>query len=354
MKPLKLTSIADQVAAHLREEIERGSLSGDLPGAKRLAKDLGINHKTIDAAVKLLEEKGLLKSQGAGKPRLVTRPKQGKAPSMKVAILLYEPEDADYHVIINLRNSLNNAGHTCVLAKRSQKELSWNLTKIKREVRNTDADAWIVVAGSRDILEWFSIQDFPSIAMHGHFIGLPIASGGASLQPAMAQAVNQMMELGHRRIVMIAQKTDLTPTPGKLYKAFLQQLEDNGIPTSSYNLPLWDSNPEELYRTLDSLFQVTPPTAIIVTDVVIFFPVYIHLLKKGLRIPEDVSLMLFDNHPQLEWCDPKVAHTHWDHRALNQRMLKWANNVASGREDLRQVFVDGEFIANETIASPPC
>ena len=58
-----------------------------------------------------------------------------------LASLLYEPEDADYHVIINLRNSLNNAGHTCILAKRSQKELNWDLNKIKREVRKSETDA---------------------------------------------------------------------------------------------------------------------------------------------------------------------------------------------------------------------
>ena len=353
MKPLKLTSIAEQVAAHLREEIERGTLSEEMPGAKRLAEQLGINHKTVDSASLLLEEQGFLQSQGAGKPRLITRPKGGNAPSLKIAILLYEPEDADYHVIINLRNSLNSAGHTCILAKGSQKELNWDLSKIKREVRKSDADAWVVLAGSREILEWFSTQSFPSIAMHGHFIGLPIASGGASLQPAMLEAVDKMIELGHRRIVMVAQKSDLTPTPGKLYKAFLQRLEDDGIPTSSYNLPIWDSNPGELYRTLDSLFQVTPPTALIITDVVIFFPVYVHLLKKGIRVPEDLSLMLFDNHPQIRWCQPKVAHTDWDDQALNRRILKWANNVASGKEDLKQIFVKGEFVENETIAPPP-
>lgn len=353
MKPVKLTSIADQVAAHLREEILRGGLSGEMPGAKRLADSLGVNHKTVDAAVSLLEAQGLLKSQGAGKPRLITPPKSGKPPSLRIGILIYEPEDAEFHIIIELRHSLSNAGHTCVLAGKSQKELGWNLERIKKEVKKSDVDAWIVQSGSRDILEWFASQPFPCLALHGRFLGLPLAACGASMVPAVTEAVDQLLDMGHRRIVMIAQETDLVPTPGLLYRTFLEQLQSRGIQTSSYNIPIWESSPDGLHRTLDSLFKLTPPTAIFVTDVVLFFPTYIHLLKMGLRIPEDVTLISTDPHPQFKWCEPSVSHVHWDHQTLIHRIIKWADKVAKGGEDLNQIFVKAEFLSNKTIGPAP-
>ncbi len=352
MKPLKLTSIAEQVATHLAEEIARGTLSGDMPGAKRLAEQLGVNHKTIDAAISLLENQGFVKSQGAGKPRLITPPKRGRAPSLRIGILIYEPEDTEFHQIIELRHSLSNAGHSCFLADKSQKELNWDIQKIKRAINKHEADAWIIQSGSRDILEWFATQPFPSMAMHGRFIGLPMAASGASMLPAIASATDQLLDLGHKRIVMISQETDLTPTPGQMYQNFLEQLEARGVQTSSYNLPIWESSPDGLHQTLDSLFKLTPPTAIFVTDVVLFFPTCIHLLKRGIRIPEDVSIISTDPHPQFKWCQPMVSHVNWDHHALTLRILKWANHVAKGRTDMDQVFVNAEFLPNETMGPP--
>jgi DNA-binding LacI/PurR family transcriptional regulator len=353
MKPLRLTSIAEQVAAHLTEEIMLGTLVSEMPGAKKLAKSLGVNHKTVDTAADLLEDQGLLKSQGPGKPRLIICPKNMTIPSLRVAILIYEPEDADLPIITELRHRLTNDGHNCLLADKSQMELSWDVSRVARLVKKTNADAWIVQSSSREILDWFAGQPFPMLALHGQFVGLSIAASGVSMIQAAISAVDQLVALGHRSIVMIAQKTDLLPIPTKMPKVFLEQLKKHEIQTSSYNLPNWECSPEGLHKLLDALFQVTPPTAIFITDVVLFFPTYLHLLRRGIRIPEDVSLISTEVHSQFNWCVPSVSHFGWDRRKIIQRTLNWANNVANGKVDIEQKMVNAEFVANGTIGKTP-
>ena len=61
MPILKLLSPSEQVASHPRQEIVRGRWSGAMPGIPTLAADLGIDRKTVDAALRQLDEEGLLK-----------------------------------------------------------------------------------------------------------------------------------------------------------------------------------------------------------------------------------------------------------------------------------------------------
>ena len=71
MSNLEVFTIAEQVANHLRQEIQRGLLQGLMPGRNELATQLGFNGKTIEAALKLLERGGVLQSQGPGRKRRI-------------------------------------------------------------------------------------------------------------------------------------------------------------------------------------------------------------------------------------------------------------------------------------------
>ncbi len=354
MKPLRLISTAEQVAAHLTEEITQGSLVGELPGARKLANQLGVNHKTIDAAAALLENRGLLKSQGAGKPRLIITPDETARRAMHVAILTYEPESSQgSKIIIELRHSLSNIGHTCTLSEKSQQELGWNLGKITQLVEKTKADAWIVQAGSHEILEWFSQQTFPSLALYGQFLDIPVAAVGAMKVPAVIDALDRLTAYGHSRIVMLSRETDRLPAPGYTQRNFLEQLEARGIQASAYNLPDWECTPQGLQKILDSLFQLTPPTALFITDILLLFPAYTHLLRHGVTAPQRVSLICSDEQPEYLWCRPSIAHIRWDQYKIVRRILEWADKTSRGKVDLSQVFVDAEFFAGDTIGPAP-
>lgn len=352
MKPLKLIPIADQVAAHLRGEIECGQLAGELPGAKKLAELLGVNHKTVDAACLLLESQGLVESQGAGKPRRITPP-QKAAQSLRIGILTYEPQDEQDQLSIKMQHSLAQAGHVCRLSEKSQREMRWDLNRIKKLVAKNPADAWIVHSGPRDILEWFSRQPFPTLAIYGRFLNLPVAAAGVLKVPAVMQAIDQLTSLGHRRIIMLSERSDRLPSPGYAQRVFLEQLEAKGIQTGPYNLPDWESSPQGLQQALDTIFKITPPTALFVTDYNLLFPIYTHLLKGGIAAPEKLSLICTGAMPSFAWCTPPIAHMHWDRSKLVHRVLKWAEKTANGKVDIEQNFIEAELDPGGTIGPAP-
>ncbi len=94
MSHFTLLSPSGQVAAHLRGELARGIWRETMPGVPRLAAALGIDRKTVEAALRLLEREGLLMPQGAGRSRRIEMSQDvSAARTLRLKILLYEKHD---------------------------------------------------------------------------------------------------------------------------------------------------------------------------------------------------------------------------------------------------------------------
>lgn len=349
MSEFRALSFAEQVAAHLRTQMVCGKLRGPMPGVLKLEVDLGVNRKTVDAALRLLEAEGLLLPQGAGRRRLIRPPTAIKTPALRVGILLSEAADLKVDYVVALRHELIEAGQDAVFAPKTATELGSDSERIARMVEKTAVDAWVVVAGSREMLEWFAGQAAPAFALFGRRRGVSIAGSGPNKPPALAAATRALINLGHRRIVLLTRLARREPKPGASEQAFLNELAVNGITPGPYHLPDWEEDIPGFYARLDSLFQVTPPTALIIDEAPFFVATMQFLARRGLHVPEDVSLICTDADPAFRWCQPSVAHIDWDSRPVVRRTLRWAANVGRGKPDLRQTLVPAEFISGGTI-----
>ena len=88
----------------------------------------------------------------------------------------------------------------------------------------------------------------------------------------------------------------------------LRELENSGIKTSDFNLPEWQEDKAGFNKIMNSLFKITPPTAIIADEAFMYMAVLQHLAEIGQRVPKDVSLICTDNDANFEWCEPSVSH----------------------------------------------
>lgn len=352
MNPIRLLSASAQVAAHLRAELERSRWTDGMPGVNWLAAELGVNRKTVGAALLQLEKEGLLSNQGQGRKRRIVPPDSNTVRPMRIAILEYTPVAMTAGYMVELQHLLLAAGHTAFFAAKSQTELGMDVDRIARLVKKTGADAWIIAAGSRELLEWFCEQPFPAFALFGRRDGLLIPSTGPDKPPAVAAATRELVKLGHRRIVLVVQRVRRLPRPGRSERAFLDELKVHGIPVSDYNLPDWEETADGLRELLESLFRVTPPTAMIIDEAPLFAAVQQFLAERGLRVPHQVSLICTDGDPTFVWCKPAISHIRWDAGPVLRRIVRWAANVSIGRRDVSQTLCAAEFVAGGTIG--PC
>ena len=268
---------------------------------------------------------------------------------MRIATLLGFPEDARLDYIVELQHRLVEAGHSAVFAPRSQAALGMSAKRVARLVETTEADAWVVVAGSREVLEWFAVQPVRGFALFGRRRGLPLPGIGPDKVMATRAAVRRLLELGHRRIVLLAREARRLPEPGAGERAFLEELQQAGLVTGSYNLPEWGESIDGLHSCLDAMFGLTPPSALIVDEPPIFHAVQQHLARRGIRAPEHLSLVCTDGDPHFDWQRPSVAHIRWDSRPWVRRVVRWADNISMGKDDRRQSLTKAEFVEGGTV-----
>jgi len=350
MGSFHILTATEQVAGYLREELRRGTWHETMPGEDRLVAQLGVGRDTIKMALRSLEKEGLLVGQGVGRRRKIVQSESGfEIPVLRVAIIDYEPVKHTEQWSLAMRQQLLDQGHNAFFTEKCLLELGMDFRRVARLVKRTPADVWVVCAASREVLEWFSLQKTHTFALFGDRSGLPIAGTGPDKHPAIAEATRRLVGLGHRRISYICRRDLRLPLPSMSAHAFLDELKATGITTSEFNLPDWEGNQECFGRLLDSLFKLTPPTAMILDESYVYHAGFHHLARLGLRVPEDVSLICTDPDPTFVWCNPSVAHIRWDYRLVVRRVLRWVNNVARGKKDLRQTHTKAEFVDGGTV-----
>jgi DNA-binding LacI/PurR family transcriptional regulator len=342
-------TVVEQLAGYLRQELATGRWVGAMPGVLKLEAELGVNRKTVEAALRMLERENLLEPQGAGRRRLIRRRKSGAKPALRLGILLAAAEDRGVNYMVEIQHELAEAGHAVFFAPKCLFDLGMDVERVAKLVKQNPAHAWLVTAGSREVLEWFAARGIPVMALFGRRRGLPVASVGPDKVPAIMATTRELMRLEHRRIVLMTRRVRRLPLPGATEQAFLEVLKAGGIETSPYHLPDWEESIDGFHERLEALFQVTPPTALIVDEVPFFLAVQQFLVERGMRVPADVSLVCTDASPDFDWCRPTVAHIRWDSRPLVRRIVRWAANTASGRKDLRQTFTKAEFVVGGTL-----
>lgn len=350
---LKILSRAEQVAEYLKSELLQGRWGKSMPGAQALKAQLGTSHSTIHEALIQLEAEGLLIPQGAGKCRRIERPKNQPLPSLRIAIFLYEPDDRTVDYLLGLLHQLCEAGHTAFFTSKTLVELNMDRKKVADFVSDNEADAWVVVAGSRSVLDWFAAQEFPVFGLFGRIATLPIASTSPKKIPALREVVHRLAELGHQRIVFITRSERRKPVPGFLEQTFLNELEAQGVTTGPYNLPDWEETREGFSRLLDSLFKHTPPTALLIDTSLLTIATLQHFTTLGIQSPRDVSLISMDPDPGYAWCHPVISHIAFDSQPWINHISRWANNIARGKEDHSQLTPLAKFIEGGTIGPVP-
>ena len=331
-------------------QILKGAFDTSMPGGKQLKRTLGVNSRAAEDALRQLESEGFLLPQGPGRPRLIQIPQNAKrSAQLRVAILLHEPEDRVSTLTAELHSRLEKAGWQVHFAPKTLKELGMDPKRVAANVQSTEADAWIAIGASQEVLGWFLRRPTPVLSCFGRPEKMDIAQTGVITSIARIELVRKLHALGHRRIVMLSERLRREPKPGVPEQSVLDELERLGVKTGTYNLPDWDDTADGLRNCLDSLFAVTPPHALIIGTPWMFYCVHEHLLRKGIDAPKDVSLICVDRDPSFAWLHPEVSCIKSDLGKIAQHVVQWLRSVERGRPIKKKTYVKARLIDGGTI-----
>ena len=121
------------------------------------------------------------------------------------------------------------------------------------------------------------------------------------------EATKYLLGLGHRRLSMISGSSQLTNS-GERVQGFLRALRGAGINFSSKYIQEGTFDKESGYEKAQLLLQLNPrPTAIFAANDLLAFGALNAIRDRGLRCPQDVSVIGFDNFDLAEFVTPTLT-----------------------------------------------
>jgi DNA-binding LacI/PurR family transcriptional regulator len=252
-------------------------------------------------------------------------------------------------MLLRLLHEIEASGHFGFFAAQSQQCLGYKLPRIARAAQEAKAGAWVVADSTEELMRWFAVQPVPAIALGGRFCDAPLARVAIDPTEAFLEAVRTLKSLGHRRIVIAVPRVWRQPQPGRLIRAVLDEF---GGKNSDYHVPDWEPGSQGFQELLESLFRVTPPTAMIVIEPAEAVAVLAFLAKRGLRVPRDLSLICRHRDASLDLCRPEIAHFSGNEDHLVRHIVRWVNAAARGAAHRRRIVCQPQFLPCESIAPP--
>lgn len=191
-------------------------------------------------------------------------------------------------------------GHTLLFGDthdEPEKELQMVQELVRRRV---DGLLLAPSAGAEaNALRYLSTQPVP-VVLFDRFLPLEVDQVGTENEEPTAQLVEHLAGLGHRRIGLVAGLEGLSTTDERI-RGYRIGLERSGLPIDEALIAYGASQHEPARAAAHQLLDAEdPPTAHIAANNSMTIGVLHALRERGLRVPEDIALVAFDD---FEWSD---------------------------------------------------
>ncbi len=306
------TSLVAQTTALLRERIQSGDWQKWLPSEHELCAEYHIARMTLRRALHWLESERLIQSRQGKRREIVVLPgSENPAASRRVVLLARVPvqfqppfdafwtnelrlalEEADYHLEIHTDPSCFGRG------------FAGTLKALAEQLRPA---GWVLANSTRQMQAWFSERKLPCIIVGSRHEGIELPFVDKAYRAVCRHAAGLLLARGHERLALI------NPDSGAAGDLESEQGFREGVAQShrrnvQADVVRHDGTVADICDRLNALFRRrNPPTALLVSRSMNVLTVMGHLMRCGLRLPQDVALISRDDDSFLERMVPSVA-----------------------------------------------
>jgi DNA-binding LacI/PurR family transcriptional regulator len=324
-------SLPRQVAEHLRQKISDGLWHDALPSEMTLCRELQVSRVTLRAALAMLADEGLVSvSQGSRRRILQSGPKRNQK-LRRVMWLSRVPVEKLSHwlvqVLAELRERLRPRGIVVdvvvslrVFSVRPEKALRSLLAEHPHAV-------WVLPSVPLPAQRWFAQQAGVKAVLAGS------RHDSLDMPPCVEEdfaavgrhAAGLLMARGHRRLAL------LMPPGGSAGDAQTIAGFREAAAGAEVLVCEHDGSKTGLIRRLDALLKGQRPSALFVAGAGHTLTVLTHLLSRGLRIPQDLSLLSRDHDVMLDHTTPALTCYQPQAEAFGRALAKSVTSQIDGR-----------------------
>jgi len=229
-----------------------------------------------------------------------------------------------------------------------ENRVGWELRSLSR-LAGTLIDGAIIVTPT--VL--LNSPSIPVVAIDPHTgDGGPSTIGSDNVEGAKI-ATEHLISLGHRRIAHIRGRTDLESANLREI-GYRESLAEHGIPfdpellrDGNYRAPQTDDAARELLSRPDrptAVFAANDLSAIRVLDIA---------AELGIRVPEELSVIGFDNIPEAAAAMPQLTTVAQPLRELGAQALKMLLELLRGDDTVRHVHLPATLVVRASTGPAP-
>jgi len=171
-----------------------------------------------------------------------------------------------------------------------------------------------------DIILQMTLGKYPLVLIDRKFPGIHCMSVTSDNELACAMAVSHLLELGHRKIAFVSSVIYDEQITRLRYDSYLKEMNSRGLAGTSFEPFYLSAEQKENRQQFVEQVRSHAVTAVFASNAHAATTVYRVCSQVGLRIPEDLSLICFDN-PVLADAPFDEFFTHIDQDSLNMGIL---------------------------------
>lgn len=204
---------------------------------------------------------------------------------------------------------------------------------------------------SEDYINALAAKKFPYVFIDHQGVSEDSISISATNFRGAYEATEYLIKLGHKRIGFITGFLDMRSGLDRLH-GYRGALQDYEIEIDQKLIQNGDFLPQSGYERAQNLLQLPePPTAIFASNDLMAFGVMNAITDAGLNVPEDISVIGFDNIPQTELFRPRLT-------TINQPLVEMGRlatrMLLQQIEDPSKVPHQGTLLATELVIRDSC
>ncbi len=339
----------------LRDGLILGTWEQHFPAERELSVQLQVSRPTLRAALVILEREGWFKSEpGRRREIILPRPKPRANTPKTIALLspipLAELVPFAQIWVDKLREFLTKAGYDLQI----QIGRRWWLSpspesELSALTEQRPAAAWVLFSGTERIQRWFAESPLPCVISGSAHAGIRLPSVDLDHRATCRHATGQLLSAEHQQVVFLRQgpsNAGDSESEQGFSEAFRAKPGTHAIVAEH------DGTPAGIQKRLDALLKTSPrPTGFLVTHAMPALLVASELIRRGINLPKDASLVCRDTDLFLEYFSPAIARyqvdPHLHARRLGRLVLQYASG---GAPKTRTVRLMPQFHPAESIA----
>jgi LacI family transcriptional regulator len=223
---------------------------------------------------------------------------------------------------------------------------------VPRFIRQGKVDGVVLLSSMpRSYLNQLTSWNLPFILLDSHVEDLRVDSITSDGRNAARQAVQHLVECGHRRIAIMAYEFPDYNTDQRI-QGFQEGCQEHGLTCGQEVIRSFDSGSKALARLLARLKEPDPPTAVLAINDTLACELLVGLRNQGVRVPQEVSLIGFDDDPMSHLSRPSLTTLAVDKRVLGRSCAKrLLERIHQPDRAIRNEQLPMKLVSRESVAT---